>query len=89
MKKKTYTIDVTKKHIDVSQIGMYCPIDHAAWPVFGSRLGNVHTHHTTMNIIDDDGMIYKQIKLPEIAKKFIKDFDNNKPVKPFSFEVVA
>lgn len=87
--KKKYTIEVTRRNIiDGKKSKQFCPIDYAAWSVFGSSVEDVMTTEDEINIFDGWKMA-ASIPLPQTAKEFIEKFDAGEEVKPFTFEVLA
>lgn len=77
-------VNVTATHITMGEIKdcEYCPIGWAIRegqekPVSPNLKINVQEDYVTI-----DGIYYS---LPKRAQSFIKKFDNEKPVKPFSF----
>jgi hypothetical protein len=79
-------INVTQENIDkgVRHDIALCPVALAAQDVF--QIAVVVGYHT---IVDDSNEAYDCLDYDNARKveKFIRDFDNRKPVKPFSFEV--
>lgn len=71
-------IYVTKKDIADGQPKnpLFCPIACAANRRFGKW---VRVDSSEIRIVE------RSYKLPPAAKKFVKDFDSLKPVRPFSF----
>ena len=74
-------ITVTKEDIEKGQRDSVsrCPITRAFKRK--TRQKNVRTEYAEIFVTDN------YFKLPKRARKFIKDFDNNGKVKPFSFNV--
>jgi hypothetical protein len=83
-KKQTFVINVTQEDIDSGHKGQCetCPIALAAMRVFKTRVlaegQELHVYHND---------IWNLFFLPEEATYFIKAFDHDKPVSPFSFEI--
>lgn len=81
-------ITVTQKDIDkgLKSTCYYCPIALAFKRKIKSEIPcgvavnakNVHHFH---------GKSWERYNLPKEAKKFIQKFDNDQPVKPFTFEI--
>jgi lysophospholipid acyltransferase (LPLAT)-like uncharacterized protein len=81
-------IQVTQKDIDkgLKSTCYYCPVALAFKRKIKSEIPcgvavnakNIHHFH---------GKSWDRYNLPKEAKKFIQRFDNDKPVKPFSFEI--
>jgi hypothetical protein len=79
-------IDVTQEDIDHAK-ECFCPVEHA----FHRILGNHETvvgpadlnFYTPLRWYGPTG----QIPLPPIAQEFIKRYDEQRPVEPFTFEV--
>lgn len=82
-------IKVTQEHI---QFGMrrsryHCPIALAVKEQTGVLLCCVDGHETTVR---EGGLmdgVWHSIRLPEIARQFVTDFDFLKDVEPFEFEL--
>ena len=84
----TVTIDVTQDDIDQGKREncTLCPIALAAQRVFPGK----SIHVSVFNLWVDnspaaeDGRGYP---LPEVACKFLQDFDHGRPVQPFKFGI--
>lgn len=72
-------INVTQQHIDngTPKDCAYCPIAHSLMGHFPNSCIEVDD-----SCIEINGTQYFS---PDSVVKFIEDFDNRKPVKPFSF----
>jgi hypothetical protein len=82
-------IKVTQKDIDKGSKGSCyeCPIAHA----FKREVKNKIRYAFAVNA-DSIDLVTKDYRryiyaLPKEAKKFIQRFDNDQPVKPFTFEI--
>jgi nitrate/TMAO reductase-like tetraheme cytochrome c subunit len=81
-------IIVTQKDIDkgLKSSCYECPIAHA----FKRKLKNKVPCGVAVNaenVYHFDGKSLDKYNLPKEAKKFIQRFDNDQPVKPFTFEI--
>lgn len=74
-------VEVTQEDIDNGQraVPSACPIARAIRKNFMGA-----TVNRTNVKLDGWG---KSTELPQIAKNFVNDFDNGKPVRPFDFEL--
>jgi hypothetical protein len=84
---KDMTIHVQQKHIDQgeSRRSCFCPIALALADSFSDVIyASVGTGDFAVN---RRGFNLLQSPLPESASKFVRAFDNGKPVKPFTFEI--
>lgn len=81
-------VTVTKEHIKKGRQAWKkgarrfesCPIHCAVRKIFDERF---YIYIDTIRF--DDDLLSHGIPLPEDAKQFINDFDNDRPVKPFTF----
>lgn len=75
-------INVTQEHIDRGVRGdcAACPIALATTEVIHERVGVVGLH-----IIDNDGIPIKETTVK--MRQFMDNFDDGKPVQPFSFNL--
>lgn len=83
---KPVKIEITKKDIACGKRrdGKTCPISLAVRRKLKLAYGQVHV--TTYSARFDSAEIEtRNVLLPKKAEKFISKFDNNEPVKPFSF----
>lgn len=80
------TIKVTQKHIDRGDAGnsIWCPVARA---LIGQIGGRVRVGSTTFR--RDIDLRAQRFPLPRSACRFIAQFDNHKPVKPFNFRIEA
>ena len=75
-------IEVTQEDIDN---GEKVQADRCAVAIALQRCGFINAHISQSNIVY--GVPYKSIETPFAASEFIKHYDANDEVKPFSFEL--
>ena len=81
-------IKVTQKDIDkgVRSSCYYCPIAHAFKRAVKNN-NDCDSYVCTSYIVYRPDDKRDRYELPKEARKFIKHFDNSRPVEPFSFEL--
>ena len=82
---KEFTVNVTQKDIDegVAEDCYACPIALAAMRATGCKGAGVSPYYLRL-FYDNEEASYR---LPRAAERFVLDFDEGKPVEPFSFTV--
>lgn len=82
------TINVTQTDIDEGRIrNCYeCPIAKAAYRSFPGAYEIAVGRILTVDLTGDFNSIQRYC-IPDIARKFMNDFDCGKDVEPFSFEI--
>lgn len=82
------TINVTQKHIDQGEMvsADCCPIALAVKEKVNIQIYDVYVGNHYVRV---QGLGFREIAMPEEAKRFVRSFDNNFGVgaKPFSFEL--
>jgi hypothetical protein len=80
-----YHVDVTQKDIDkgCKTNATHCPVARAGKRVFKC---NVSVTSLTLSVFSPHGG-WQDIPLPNEVGSFIRSFDRDKPVQPFSFNL--
>jgi hypothetical protein len=87
---KSVVIKVTEKDIQrgVPDSPEQCPIARAVrWVCPQFQFVYIGEDFLGVKQTPGDLHTYQQIDLPEIARRFIRDFDERKPVQPIRFEL--
>ena len=76
-------VKVTQAHIDQGEQGngYACPIALALEDKLGASVGDLYVDDVYVDINDSENLY----SLGNVGEKFVKDFDNNRRVKPHTF----
>lgn len=80
-------IEVTQEDIDKGAKGdcLLCPIAHAVMRATGAQCVNVHTR---IEVLHTDKTGWRHFGHTPASFEFLRAFDREEPVSPFSFELV-
>jgi hypothetical protein len=81
----TLTIEVTQEDIDNGQKcdANYCPIALAVRQTVKNYRQYLSVQPTVMYV--DDGKVIREYKMPAVAEQFVRLFDDDEDVEPFTF----
>jgi hypothetical protein len=81
------TVNVTRKNINEAGCSSTrCPVARAIRPLMRSDV-YFYVYSTRCEVEDASGNNQSSMSMPKEVRRFIKSFDNNEDVQPFTFQI--